>query len=144
MAKACDDDELAREWHELMTRYQRITCTLDRELQAQHGLSASDFEVLQQLHGSDCRSVRMHDLGENVHLTQSALSRLIARLERDGLVERTMCTEDRRSVFATITPAGIERYRQARPTQRAILREHGSGCLAGVSPAGRSVGSSPR
>jgi DNA-binding MarR family transcriptional regulator len=137
MAKACDDDELAREWHELMTRYQRITCTLDRELQAQHGLSASDFEVLQQLHGSDCRSVRMHDLGENVHLTQSALSRLIARLERDGLVERTMCTDDRRSVFATITPAGIERFNQARPTQRAILREQGSGCLAGASPGGR-------
>jgi DNA-binding MarR family transcriptional regulator len=46
-----------------------------------------------------------------------------------------MCIEDRRSVFATITPAGIERYRQARPTQRSILREHGSGCLAGASPA---------
>jgi DNA-binding MarR family transcriptional regulator len=128
MAKACDDDELAREWHELMTRYQRITCTLDRELQAQHGLSASDFEVLQQLHGSDCRSVRMHDLGENVHLTQSALSRLIARLERDGLVERTMCTEDRRSVFATITPAGIERFNQARPAGTTRPRSSGPRC----------------
>jgi DNA-binding MarR family transcriptional regulator len=130
MAKVSADDELAIQWHELMGRYQRITCTLDRVLEAQHGLTASDFEVLQQLHGAsvDC-PMRMHDLGENVHLTQSALSRLISRLERDGLVQRAMCTDDRRSVYATITDAGTERYLAARPTQRAILREQGAGCL---------------
>jgi DNA-binding MarR family transcriptional regulator len=134
MAKAHEDDTLAREWHELMGRYQRITCTLDRELETQHGLSASDFEVLQELHTASTKcSIRMHELGENVHLTQSALSRLIARLERDGLVERTMCPDDRRSVFATITPAGVERYLAARPTQRAILREQGAGCLQSAS-----------
>jgi DNA-binding MarR family transcriptional regulator len=123
------DEDLARAWHALMGRYQRVTCTLDRELQAAHGISASDFEVLQQLYAAPERSQRMHDLGENVHLTQSALSRLVARLERDGLVERCMCTEDRRSVWTSITPAGIERYLAARPTQRAILREHAGGCL---------------
>jgi DNA-binding MarR family transcriptional regulator len=130
VAKVSEEDELAREWHELMGRYQRMTCTLDRVLEAQHGLSASDFEVLQQLYGApaDC-PMRMHDLGENVHLTQSALSRLISRLERDGLVQRAMCTDDRRSVFATITDAGTERYLAARPTQRQILREQGAGCL---------------
>lgn len=133
MARVTADDELAREWHELMARYQRITCSLDRVLQAEHGLSASDFEVLQQLHAGD-GCARMHELGENAHLTQSALSRLVSRLERDGLVERTMCTEDRRSVFATITAAGTERYLAARPTQRAILREQGAGCLDSATP----------
>jgi DNA-binding MarR family transcriptional regulator len=138
MGKVSADDELAREWHELMGRYQRITCTLDRELEAQHGLTASDFEVLQQLSGAqpDC-PMRMHDLGENVHLTQSALSRLISRLERDGLVERAMCTDDRRSVYATITAAGTERYLAARPTQRAILREQGAGCLQSAQATAR-------
>jgi DNA-binding MarR family transcriptional regulator len=34
-----------------------------------------------------------------------------------------MCQEDRRSVFAQITAEGAKRYEQARPTQRAILRE---------------------
>ena len=65
-----------------------------------------------------CQSMRMHELGERVHLTQSALSRLIARLETDGLLERTMCVEDRRSVFAKLTPAGATRYQEAKPTQR--------------------------
>jgi DNA-binding MarR family transcriptional regulator len=61
-------------------------------------------------------------LSDHVHLTQSALSRLVGRLESEGLVERTMCVDDRRSVFTSITAAGRERYEQARPTQRAILR----------------------
>lgn len=119
------DDELAAEWHDLMGRYHRAICTLDRELLANHRISASDFEVLQQLYGATpSRSMRLSELGDRVHLTQSALSRLIARLERDGLVERCMCPDDRRSVIAAITAEGIDRYRQARPTQRAILREH--------------------
>lgn len=118
------DDELARAWHDLMGRFHRTTCELDRELEAAHGIGNSDFEVLQLLRNSgDKCSMRMHDLAQQVHLTQSALSRLVARLERDGLVERTMCTDDRRSVFTTITPAGRELYEAARPTQRAILRE---------------------
>ncbi|MCU1655924.1 MAG: transcriptional regulator, MarR family [Pseudonocardiales bacterium] len=117
------DEELAAAWHDLMGRYHRLTCRLDRELETAHGISVSDFEVLQQLHGAPDGCMRMHELAENVHLTQSALSRLIGRLERDGLVDRTMCTDDRRSVFTTITKAGVERYLAARPTQRAILRE---------------------
>ena len=117
------DDELAVAWHELMGRYHKAICSLDRELLAQHHISASDFEVLQQLHAAPDHTMRMHELGDHVHLTQSALSRLIARLERDGLVERCMCPDDRRSVMTTITVEGASRYREARPTQRAILRE---------------------
>jgi DNA-binding MarR family transcriptional regulator len=136
MGKVSADDDLARAWHELMGRYQRVTCTLDRELHTAHGITASDFEVLQQLYAAKPeRSLRMHDLGQNVHLTQSALSRLIARLEHDGLVERCMCTNDRRSVWTTITAAGVERYLAARPTQRAILREQAGDCLQPFVPA---------
>ena len=118
-------DVLADEWHALMTRYHRTACVLDRELQTRHDLSVSEFEILQQLFiaGDGCGNVRMQELAHEVHLTQSALSRLISRLERDGLVGRASCTEDRRSVYVTITDAGRERFLTARPTQRAVLRE---------------------
>jgi len=120
-----EDDELASEWHDLMGRYHRITCALDRSLTTGHGLTGSDFEVLQQLYaaGPDCPQVRMSELGERVHLSQSAFSRLITRLEQAGLVERTTCADDRRSASTRITAAGVKRYLEARPTQRAILRE---------------------
>lgn len=121
MSKRTDDD-LGQAWQELMSRYHRVSCTLDRTLQDSHGISASEFAVLEQLAGADDCSYKMHDLGEHVHVTQSALSRLVARLEADGLVERVMCTEDRRSVFAKLTPAGLDLYKVARPTQREVLR----------------------
>jgi len=131
-----DDDELARAWYELMGRYHRIACVLDRVLQAEHGISGSEFEVLEQLASArpDC-SLRLYELGEHVHLTQSALSRLVARLEAGGLVERAMCIEDRRSVYARLTPAGRELYRRARPAHRRVLRDAGGDCLAAVGSA---------
>jgi DNA-binding MarR family transcriptional regulator len=120
-----DEDALASEWHDLMGRYHRITCALDRRLTAEHGLTVSDFEVLQQLYapGPHFPQLKMNELCERVHLSQSAFSRLITRLEQAGLVERAICTEDRRSAYTRITKAGAERYLEARPTQREILRE---------------------
>jgi DNA-binding MarR family transcriptional regulator len=123
------DDTLAAEWHALMSHYQRLTCALDRELSAAHGLSASEFEVLQQLHQAAPHSLRMSELADGAHLSQSALSRLVSRLVDDGLVQRAECVKDRRSLFVELTPAGELRYAEARPTQRRVLREEGIGCL---------------
>ncbi|WP_346386222.1 MarR family transcriptional regulator [Nocardioides sp.] len=129
MAGRTNDDVLATQWHQLMGRYQHLMCELDRELGAAHELTASEFEVLQQLAQADECSLRMNTLGESAHLSQSALSRLVTRLERDGLLARTTCDHDRRSLFVALTDAGRRRYAEARPTQRRVLREAGSDCL---------------
>lgn len=115
-----------------MGRYARLMCVLDRELGAEHGLSASEFEVLQQLEDAEECSLRMATLAEGVHLSQSALSRLVTRLEGDGLVERKACDQDRRSLFVALTDDGRARYAAARPTQRRVLREEGAGGLTTV------------
>ena len=99
------DEKLAESWHELMGRYNQLTCRLDRELSAQHDLSSSEFEVLQLLHNAEGK-VRMAFLAEQVHLSQSALSRLVTRLENDGLVCRNTCADDRRAQWTEITPEG--------------------------------------
>ncbi|HLR83889.1 MAG TPA: MarR family transcriptional regulator [Nocardioidaceae bacterium] len=123
------DDALAAEWHRLMQRYNHLTCRLDRELGTAHGLSASEFETLQQLASYEPRgAMRMADLAASVHLSQSALSRLVGRLEKEGLVTRDVCSNDRRSVWTAITEAGRDRHREARPTQRAILRSELGEC----------------
>lgn len=114
---------LEREWREILTIHARTACELDRELH-RYGLCASDFEVLDVLAGAPgdggC-SFRVQELADRVHLSQSALSRLVARLERDGLVDRGICTEDRRGVYVAITEAGRQRHEQARPVHRAVL-----------------------
>ena len=40
-----------------------------------------------------------------------------------GFVERKMCPDDRRGIFAALTAAGRARYEDARPTHRRVLAE---------------------
>ncbi len=121
--KRAEDEPLVQEWRGLLDRYARTTCALERVLQDRHQLGISEFEVLERLASCDTEQHRMQELADRVHLSQSALSRLIGRLEADGLVHRSMCAQDRRGIFACLTPAGRERYEAARPTQRQLLAE---------------------
>jgi DNA-binding MarR family transcriptional regulator len=77
--------------------------------------------VLDRLAESRRSDIRAQELAEAVHLSQSALSRLIDRLEKDGLVERCLCGEDRRGIYVTLTPAGRGRHAEAAPTHREVL-----------------------
>ena len=115
-------DDHTVEWRELLSRHARTVCALDDALAA-HGLGMSEFEVLDRL-ACDCgERPRMQELAAAVHLSQSALSRTVGRLERDGLVTRAMCPEDRRGVAVCLTDAGRERYAAACPTHRRVLAE---------------------
>ena len=117
------ETELMDVWRELLERHARTTSALERRLQHEHGLGVSEYEVLDRLATSGKDDCRMQELADAVHLSQSALSRVVARLETDGLVKRGMCPEDRRGIKACLTPSGRERYEAARPTHRAVLVE---------------------
>ncbi|MFC9855326.1 MarR family winged helix-turn-helix transcriptional regulator [Streptomyces prasinus] len=114
---------LEERWREILSVHARTLGEIDRALHP-HGLGASDFEVLDLLatappeEGGQCR---VQDLGGRVHLSQSALSRLIARLEKDGLVLRSLCREDRRGVYVTLTRKGRDLHAEVLPLQRAAL-----------------------
>lgn len=116
--------ELTSQWRELLSRYHGLSCALDRTLQERHGIGMSDFEALDTLAAAEHGKVRMQELGEGMCLSQSALSRTVARLEGRGLVTRLMCDDDRRAVFVTTTDAGTELHARARPTHREVLAEH--------------------
>ena len=108
-------------WHDLMDRYARTMSALERALEQEHGLGVSEYEVLERLASPDKDQRRMQELAEAVHLSQSALSRLIGRLEQHGLVERSLCDLDRRGIYVCLTEAGRRRHAEALPTQRAVL-----------------------
>jgi DNA-binding MarR family transcriptional regulator len=108
-------------WRALAASHAIVTCALDRELGERHGLGVSDFEVLERLAESDDHKFRVQELADAVHLSQSALSRLIGRLEQHGLVERCLCDLDRRGIYVTITDDGRRRHAEAVPTHRRVL-----------------------
>jgi|SRR6185312_1074830 len=124
MSPTLDDTKLLNEWRELLERHARVSCALEQALEHEHGLGVSEFEVLDQLATSKKETHRIQELADAVHLSQSALSRVVARLEEQGLVTRSMCTEDRRGIYACLTKAGRERYAKARPTHRQVLEEN--------------------
>ncbi|MER5600248.1 MarR family transcriptional regulator [Streptomyces sp. NPDC002265] len=114
---------LEQQWRDILSVHARTMCEIDRVLHP-YGLGASDFEVLDILDaespegGGHCR---VQNLVGRVHLSQSALSRLIGRLEKDGLVERSVCVEDRRGVWVALTRKGRDLHAEVLPLQRAVL-----------------------
>src|ERR687887_2404043 len=124
MSATREDPALLNEWRDLLDRHARVTCALEHALEERHGLGISEFEVLDRLASSNHETHRIQELADAVHLSQSALSRVVGRLEADGLVNRSICAEDRRGIYACLTEAGRARHAEARPTHRQVLQEN--------------------
>src|SRR3569833_3717510 len=75
---------------------------------SEHGLGMVDFEVLMRLARSEGGELRMTDLSAQTGLSTSGVTRVVDRLERDGLAGRRACPTDRRGSFTVIADKGRE------------------------------------
>ena len=110
-------------WAGLIHAYSALTGALDAELREAHGLPLTWYDVLRQLALSPGHGLRLSDLAERVLLTQSGLSRLVDRLEREGLVRRQPDPEDGRATQAVLTEEGTSRLVEAHPTHVDGIRQ---------------------
>ena len=108
-------------WRDMVACHAAICAALERELGERHALGVSDFEVLDRLAESPDGKCRAQDLADSVHLSQSALSRLVDRLLKNNLVERCACDDDRRGIYVVLTAEGLRRQAEAAVTHRDIL-----------------------
>jgi DNA-binding MarR family transcriptional regulator len=122
-ATAPEGNQLLESWSELEDRHARVREALERALQREHRITLSEYEVLRRLAEAPEGHRRIQELAEEIHLSQSALSRLVQRLEDDGYVHRAVCDFDRRGVFACVTDAGRKAQAEAHPTHVAVLAE---------------------
>jgi DNA-binding MarR family transcriptional regulator len=120
-ARQLDEREL-RAWRGMLRIHATLTKALDADLEAEHGLPLSSYEVLLHLDDADGQRMRMSDLAAMVILSRSGLTRLVDRLEREGLIARESCPSDARGSFATLTPAGRRKLTAARATHLAGVR----------------------
>ena len=109
-------------WRGLLRAHAALVRALDAELEAEHGLSLSAYEVLLLLHEAPEGRLRMSELASSSLLSLSGMTRLVDRLVRAGLVERQRCNEDRRGFWARPTLAGSELFAEARATHRCGVR----------------------
>ncbi|MDX6666400.1 MAG: hypothetical protein QOG68_2606 [Solirubrobacteraceae bacterium] len=111
-----------RAWRSLARAHACLVKRLDAQLEAEHGLPLTSYEVLLRLAESDDGKMRMHDVATSVLLSRSGLTRLIDRLERDGLVARCSCENDARGAYAVITDTGRSKVAAARAAHLAGVR----------------------
>lgn len=111
-------------WRLFLRAHAQLTRTLEHELMAEHDLPLASYDVLVQLGEAPGRRLRMTELADRVLLSRSGLTRLVDRLEREGLVERAACPGDARGTHAVLTEAGLARLRGAAGTHLRGVAEH--------------------
>ncbi|HEX6500989.1 MAG TPA: MarR family transcriptional regulator [Micromonosporaceae bacterium] len=97
---------------------------------AEHKLSIVEFEVLLRLARSPESRLRMTDLAAQTSLTTSGITRVVDRLERDGLVRRDACPTDRRISYAVVTEAGRARLDAVLPGHLEVIDRWLTGLLS--------------
>ena len=111
-------------WSAFLRAHARVTRQLERELQAEESLALADYDVLVQLALAGDRRLRMSELADRLLLSRSGITRLVDRLERDGLIRRKACDSDARGAYAVLTEAGRRKLDAARRTHLAGVRHH--------------------
>lgn len=118
-----DAQEMAA-WRAFLAASIGVTASLNHELEAGAGISMHEYEILVRLSEAPDHSLRMSALADHVSHSRSRLTHTVGRLEKEGYVERSSCSSDRRGVNCHLTPAGLDFLRTAAPIHLDGVRRH--------------------
>jgi len=107
------DDRRVAAWHAFLRAHATIRMLLEDDLARERGLALTDYDVLVQLSSAPEGRLRMQELAGRLLFSRSRVTRLVDRMERDELVRRDPCADDRRGTFAVITDGGRRKLREA-------------------------------
>jgi DNA-binding MarR family transcriptional regulator len=118
---SADEQRLWRGW---IAASMLLPDRLNRDLQEAHGLTGTDYQILVELSESPDRRMRMSTLADHTLLSRSRLSHQVDRMARAGLVERQVCEQDGRGMYAVMTDHGWETIVKAAPDHVESVRRH--------------------
>ena len=124
---AAEPSEQLHAWSALVAVYQSVLHDVVRTLEGEAGLDSGVFSALAHLARAEpAGRMRLSELHELMHprYSQPGLSRLVQRMEADGLVERRVDPDDGRAAVVVMTRAGRARFTRADAVYAAALREH--------------------
>jgi DNA-binding MarR family transcriptional regulator len=117
-----EDEQLL--WRGWIAASMLLPDRLNRDLQEAHGLTGTDYQILVELSESADRRMRMSTLAERTMLSRSRLSHQVDRMARAGLVDRELCEQDGRGMFAVLTDHGWRTIVEAAPDHVESVRRH--------------------
>jgi len=123
-AEVALDDPRLRAWRAFLFAQAAVIRELEEELLREEHLSLGEYDALIQLAIPAERRLRMSELAERLVISRSGVTRLVDRLEAQGLVARSQCAPDGRGAYAVLTTAGLARLRGAVPTHLRHVDEH--------------------
>ena len=117
------DQHLAA-WRSFLKAHAILIDRIDRDLVMAKLPSLSTYDVLIELYEAPGHRLRMHELAERVVLSRSGLTRLVDRLEAEGLLKRDRSGTDRRGAYAVISDQGIAALRRTWPVYARGIAEY--------------------
>jgi DNA-binding MarR family transcriptional regulator len=111
-------------WRGMLATHATMIARLDAELEREHGLPLTSYEVLMYLADAEGQRLRMGELADRLLLSRSGITRLVDRLERQGMIVRERCENDGRGFNAVLTAAGRRKLAAARPAHLNGVRRH--------------------
>src|ERR1700760_3793687 len=100
-------------WRSYLQSHASIVRVLDAELDAAHGMTTRDYQVLLYLSQAEGGHLPMSALAESTMLTRSGITRLVDGLVSGGFIERVSCSNDARGSYAHLTDPGFAKLRDA-------------------------------
>ena len=113
-----------RAWIGFVKSQQSVLDKVDKDFKASGFPPLSWYDLLLELEKAKGGRLRQKELGELILLSKYNVSRLLDRLEKQGLIKREPCEEDTRGVFAVITPKGKKLRNKMWPVYYGSIKEN--------------------
>lgn len=111
-------------WRAFINAHAAVIDRIEERLAEARRLPLTSYDVLVALAEAPGRRLRMNDLANRVVvLSRSGVTRLVDRLEAEGLLRRERTAADRRGAYAVITEKGVEELDRARPVYACAIDE---------------------
>jgi len=111
-------------WYGNLQATMRSLQRIDRAVEAETGLPLASVEMLVNIAYENDGRLRMGELADTLLLSRGGATRLVARLEEAGLVERVIPPDDRRATYAVITQKGLDLLECATPVMKQAVHEN--------------------
>jgi DNA-binding MarR family transcriptional regulator len=121
---AKDKDPRFQAWYGNVQATMRTLRLIDRDVEAATGLPLASVELLVNIAYENDGRIRMGELADTLLLSPGGATRLVARMEEAGYVERVIPPDDRRATYAVITPRGVEFLEKNAPVLKQAVHEH--------------------
>lgn len=131
-----DDDGAITAWGMVIEGFMPTQALVMDSVAARFGLAPAPFDILLRLLRTPGCRMPMTQLAREAALSSGGFTKVADRLVRAGCLRREPSAEDRRVIYAALTPAGRAQAEEARTICAAAIREH---VLAPLGPAGSAA-----